>query len=170
MDNNDCYNQLLLAYCKLLQIERYLIVICIINITCLLKLIQYFIFSDSKFTYISNRLSEFSLQLKDIETINQCIEHLSELRKNLDDNRVKMIDKTLGCLLLDNFYNLDKYQNLLECIFKSVINDLDATKQRNFYKKYLKILYDKDELNSLINKAVNMHQQFPEDVLPLGKY
>ncbi|KAF3430707.1 hypothetical protein E2986_08054 [Frieseomelitta varia] len=144
LDNNDCYNQLLLAYCKLLQIE-----------------------SDSKFTYISNKLLEFSFQLKDIETINQCIEHLSELRKNLDDNRVKMIDKALGCLLLDNFYNLDKYQNLLKCIFKSVINDLDATKQRNFYKKYLKILYDKDELNNLINEAVNMHQQFPEDVLPL---
>ena len=80
MDDNECYNQLLLAYCKLLEIE-----------------------SDSKFTNIMSRISKLFTQLKDVATITQCIEHLIELRKNLDDNKIKVIDKTLGWLLLDNF-------------------------------------------------------------------
>lgn len=32
LDNNECYNQLLLAYCKLLEIERYKIAIYFINV------------------------------------------------------------------------------------------------------------------------------------------
>lgn len=117
-----------------------------------------------------SRISKLFTQLKDVTTINQCIEHLIELRKNLDDNKIKVIDKTLGWLLLDNFYDLDKYQNLLESVFKSTINDLDATEQQKFYTKYLKILYDKDELIDLVKEAINMHQRFPQDTLPLGKY
>ena len=144
LDDNECYNQLLLAYCKLLEIE-----------------------SDSKFTNIMSRISNLFTQLKDVATITQCIEHLIELRKNLDDNKIKIIDKTLGWLLLDNFCNLNKYQNLLESIFKSTINDLDATDQQNFYTKYLKILYDKDELVDLVKEAINMHQRFPQDIIPL---
>ncbi|XP_076474936.1 tetratricopeptide repeat protein 37 isoform X2 [Bombus vancouverensis nearcticus] len=144
LDNNECYNQLLLAYCKLLEIE-----------------------SDSKFTNIMSRISKLFTQLKDVTTITQCIEHLIELRKNLDDNKIKVIDKTLGWLLLDNFYNLNKYQNLLESVFKSTINDLDATDQQKFYTEYLKILYDKDELIDLVKEAINMHQRFPQDTLPL---
>lgn len=32
LDDNECYNQLLLAYCKLLEIERYKIAIYFINV------------------------------------------------------------------------------------------------------------------------------------------
>lgn len=144
LDDNDCYNKLILAYCKLLQIE-----------------------SDSKFTFILNKISELSLQLKDVATLNQCIEYLSELQKELDDNKIKMIDKVLGRILLDNINKLDKYQDLLKNVFKSSITDLDAIEQQHFYKKYLKILYDKDELTILMKEAINMHQQFPQDIISL---
>ena len=36
-----------------------------------------------------------------------------------------------------------------------------------FYTKYLKILYDKDELVDLVKEAINMHQRFPQDIIPL---
>lgn len=118
-----------------------------------------------------SRASKHFIQLKEVATITRCIEHLIELRKTLDDNKIKVIDKTLGWLLLNNFYNLsNKYQNLLDSVFKSTINDLDATDQQNFYTKYLKILYDKDELIDLVKEAINMHQRFPQDASPLGKY
>lgn len=116
-----------------------------------------------------NKISELSLQLKDVATLSQCIEHLSELQKELDDNKIKMIDKVLGRILLDNINKLDKYQDLLKNVFKSSIIDLDAIEQQHFYRKYLKILYDKDELIILMKEAINMHQQFPQDIISLGK-
>lgn len=116
-----------------------------------------------------NKISELSLQLKDVATLSQCIEDLSELQKELDDNKIKMIDKVLGRILLDNINKLDKYQDLLKNVFKSSINDLEAIEQQHFYKKYLKILYDKDELIILMKEAINMHQQFPQDMISLGK-
>lgn len=116
-----------------------------------------------------NKISELSLQLKDVATLSQCIEDLSELQKELDDNKIKMIDKVLGRILLDNINKLDKYQDLLKNVFKSSINDLETIEQQHFYKKYLKILYDKDELIILMKEAINMHQQFPQDMISLGK-
>lgn len=116
-----------------------------------------------------NKISELSLQLKDVATLSQCIEDLNELQKELDDNKIKMIDKVLGRILLDNINKLDKYQDLLKNVFKSSINDLETIEQQHFYKKYLKILYDKDELIILMKEAINMHQQFPQDMISLGK-
>lgn len=116
-----------------------------------------------------NKISELSLQLKDVATVSQCIEYLSELQKELDDNKIKMIDKVLTRILLDNINKLDKYQDLLKNVFKSSITDFDAIEQQHFYRKYLKILYDKDELIILLKEAINMHQQFPQDIISLGK-
>ncbi|OAD55840.1 Tetratricopeptide repeat protein 37 [Eufriesea mexicana] len=147
LDDNDSYNKLILIYCKLLRLE-----------------------SDTQFSSILNKISELSLQVKDVPTLIQCVEYLRELRKELDQNKLKMIDKTLGWILIDNFNNLDKYTNLLESVFKSVINDLNTVDQKNFYTKYLKVLYNKGELIVLIKEAINIHQQFPQDILPLGKY
>ncbi|KOC60086.1 Tetratricopeptide repeat protein 37 [Habropoda laboriosa] len=142
--DNDCYDKLLLAYCKILQID-----------------------SEYKFTHILNKLLDLSLQLKDISVLTECIEHLSELRKVSDSDKVKLVDKTLGWILLDNFSNLGKYQDLLESVFKSVINEFDTVDQQKFYRKYLKILYDNGDLVILIKEAINMHQKFPQHILPL---
>ncbi|XP_076761595.1 superkiller complex protein 3 isoform X2 [Xylocopa sonorina] len=144
LDNDDCYDKLILAYCKLLQIE-----------------------SDSTFTHILNKISELSLQLKNSETFIQCIEHLKKLQKKLDSDKAQMIDKTLKWILIDNFNDLNKYQDSLENIFKSIINDLDVNNQQNLYRKYLQKLYDKKELVTLVSEATNMHQRFPQDMLPL---
>uniref|UniRef100_V9IJS6 Superkiller protein 3 n=1 Tax=Apis cerana TaxID=7461 RepID=V9IJS6_APICE len=78
-----------------------------------------------------------------------------------------MIDKVLTRILLDNINKLDKYQDLLKNVFKSSITDFDAIEQQHFYRKYLKILYDKDELIILLKEAINMHQQFPQDIISL---
>ncbi|CAL7935450.1 unnamed protein product [Xylocopa violacea] len=144
LDNDDCYNKLILSYCKLLQIE-----------------------SDSTFTHTLNKISEISLQLKDSETFIQCVRHLNELQKMLDSDKAQMINKTLKWILIDNFNDLNKYQDSLENIFKSIINDLDINNQQNLYRKYLQMLYDKKELVILISEATNMHQRFPQDTLSL---
>lgn len=117
-----------------------------------------------------NKISELPAQFKDTATLTRCIEHLSEVKKKLGSDKVKLIDKTLGWILVDNYHKLEKYQDLLKSIFESIIDDLDTADQQNIYRKYLKILYNKGELIVLIHTAINMHQIFPQDVLPLGEY
>lgn len=138
--------------------------------TWYIKFIIQFNFSEPKFSSTLNKISKISFQVKDVPTLIQCVECLSELRKESDENKLKMIDKTLGWILIDNFNNLDKSTNLLETVFKSVINDLNAVDQKKFYTKYLEILYNKGERITLIKEAINIHQQFPQDILPLGEY
>ncbi|XP_017884078.1 tetratricopeptide repeat protein 37 [Ceratina calcarata] len=143
--DHDFYNKLILAYCKLLHLG-----------------------SETKFTYILNRISELCLQLKDVAVLLECIEQLIDLREKLDDDRVKIVNRTLVFILIDNFTRTDKYQDLLETFVHSANNlGFNPTSLQNFYRKYLKILCDKDDLDVLIREAVNIHGQFPQDTVSL---
>lgn len=125
--------------------------------------------SDTKFTYILNRIGELCLELDDTAILVECIEQLNDLRRKLSDHdRVKMVDKTLGLILVNNFNCLDKYQDLLKSIARSANNlDFDPASRQQFYKKYLTILYDNNDLDVLIKEAVNILQQFPRDIVSL---
>lgn len=99
------------------------------------------------------------------------VESLSELReKILHNEKVKLINKLLEQILIDNFNNLTEHLNLLKSVLTSLINDVDISSRQEYYRKYLKLLYDEGELMTLREEAINMYQQFPQDTLPLGKY
>lgn len=135
-------------------------------------IIQSFIYSGSKFSTTLNKLLDISLQVKDSAVLVDCIESLFKLQKELDDDKIRLINKTLAWILINNYNHLmtPEYQGALEDIFVSVINDDSVSDRQDYYRKYLKILYNKSELMVLIKQAVNVHQKFPQDILPLGMY
>ncbi|CAK9797777.1 Tetratricopeptide repeat protein 37 [Anthophora plagiata] len=141
--DNDCCEKLIPAYCKILLLD-----------------------SEFKFDCILSKILELSSQLKNIEVLTECVEYLIELRKTLEGDKLKLLDKTLGWILVDNSRNLDKYQDLLESVFNSVIDELDAGDQRKFCRKYLKAL-ENGNVAVLLKEAVNVHKKFPQQVLPL---
>ncbi|XP_076666464.1 superkiller complex protein 3 isoform X3 [Andrena cerasifolii] len=145
-NSNDCCSELMSAYNKLLQMDSD--------------------FSD--FSYILDKVSELSSKFKDNTLLVPIIENLSELReKILHNEKVKLINKLLEQILIDNFNNLTEHRNLLKSVLTSLINDVDISSRQEYYRKYLKLLYDEGELMTLREEAINMHQQFPQDALPL---
>ncbi|XP_076247155.1 superkiller complex protein 3 [Calliopsis andreniformis] len=143
--SDHCHQKLILAYCKLLHLESDI----------------------SKFSNILDKISNLLLQLKDDIVLTEIIEDLNELRKTLKDEKLKLVNQTLVLILTDNPNHLNKYQDLLKSILISFVKDVDIVNRQDYYRKYLKILYDKDELGTLVRVCISMHQQFPQDTLPL---
>ncbi|XP_003703191.3 superkiller complex protein 3 [Megachile rotundata] len=147
LDINESYDKLMQAYCKFLLLD-----------------------SDNKFLNILNKILDISLQIENSEILVECIESLVELQKKLDDDdKIKLINKTLVWILINNYNNLTipKYQDLLENNFVSVINDDSVPDRQDYYRKYFGILYDKGKFMVLIKQAINVHEKFPQDTLPL---
>lgn len=73
-------------------------------------------------------------------------------------------------MLVHTCSRLNNYQDMTESILSSVVNDTGVSNRKIYYAKYLKILYDKYKSDTIIKEAINMHQQFPDDKLPLGEF
>lgn len=92
------------------------------------------------------------------------------LRKISNQEKTSLIDKTLAWVLTEYPNNsMTKYQELYEDILVSVIKDTDVLNRQEYYRKYLKILYDSNKFSILLTAAQDMHAQFPQDTCPLGK-
>ncbi|XP_076648879.1 superkiller complex protein 3 [Halictus rubicundus] len=144
LDNNESRNKLISSYCKLLQID-----------------------TSNKFFHNLEKILEISLQIDDDTVLGQSVESLYELRKKLDDEQIKSLNITLAEMLVHTCSRLNNYQDMAESILSSVVNDTGAYNRKIYYGKYLKILYDKYKSDTVIKEAINMHQQFPDDKLPL---
>ncbi|XP_050460410.1 tetratricopeptide repeat protein 37 isoform X1 [Cataglyphis hispanica] len=144
--DNDNWEKLVLAYCKLLQLD-----------------------SDSpKFTYFINKVSEIVLRIKNDDILSQVLDTLSVLREISTKEKTSLIDKTLAWVLTEYSDNtMTKYQEFYEDILASVINDTDLVNRQEYYRKYLKMLYDSNKFTILLTAAQDMHSQFPQDVCPL---
>ncbi|XP_029662452.1 tetratricopeptide repeat protein 37 [Formica exsecta] len=144
--DNDNWEKLALAYCKLLQLD-----------------------SDSpKFTYFINKVSEIVLRTKNDDILSQVLDTLSVLREVSTKEKTSLIDKTLAWVLTEYSDNsMTKYQEFYEDILASVINDTDLVNRQEYYRKYLKMLYDSNKFTILLTAAQNMHSQFPQDAYPL---
>ncbi|XP_033324509.2 superkiller complex protein 3 [Megalopta genalis] len=143
-DNNDCRSKLISSYCKLLETD-----------------------STFKFSHILNRILEVSLQIEDGTVLTECIESLCELQNKLDNEQIKTFNVMFAQILIHGSNILSKYQDLLENVLSSVVNDAEADNRQNFYGKYLRVLYDKDKLDALMKEAINMYEEFPDDPVPL---
>lgn len=95
---------------------------------------------------------------------------MSVLREVSTKEKTSLIDKTLAWVLTEYSDNsMTKYQEFYENILASVINDTDLVNRQEYYRKYLKMLYDSNKFTILLTAAQNMHSQFPQDAYPLGK-
>lgn len=92
------------------------------------------------------------------------------LREVSTKEKTSLIDKTLAWVLTEYpNNNMTKYQKFYEDILASVINDTDLMNRQEYYRKYLKMLYDSNKFTILLTAAQDMHAQFPQDACPLGK-
>lgn len=143
--DNDNWGKLALAYCKLLQLD-----------------------SDSpKFTYFINKVSEIVLRIKDDDILSEVLDTLSVLREVSTKEKTSLIDKILAWVLTEYPNSMTKYQEFYEDILASVIKDTDLVNRREYYRKYLKMLYDSNKFTVLLTAAQDMHTQFPQDACPL---
>jgi len=92
------------------------------------------------------------------------------LREVSTKEKINLIDKTLVWVLSEYPNNrINKHQELYENVLASVIKDVDLMNRQEYYRKYLKILYDSNKFTKLLAAAQDMHIQFPQDVCSLGK-
>jgi len=92
------------------------------------------------------------------------------LREVSTKEKINLIDKTLAWVLSEIPNNrINKHQELYENVLASVIKDVDLVNRQEYYRKYLKILYDSNKFTMLLTAAQDMHIQFPQDACPLGK-
>jgi len=131
-----------------------------------------FLFSESpKFTHFVNKVSEIVLRIKDNEILSDVLITLSTLREFCSEEKTSLINKTLAWILTEYPNNdIKKYQELYEDVLASVIKVMDLVNRQDYYRKYLKILYDSNKYIILLTAAEDMHTQFPQDIQPLGNY
>jgi len=92
------------------------------------------------------------------------------LRKISNKEKTSLIDKTLAWVLTEYpNSSITKYQEFYEDILASVIKDTDLLNRQEYYRKYLKMLYNSNKFAILLMAAQDMHAQFPQDTCPLGK-
>lgn len=128
-------------------------------------------FSDSpKFTHFVNKISEIVLRIKNDDILSEALGTLSTLREDSTKEKINLIDKTLAWVLSEYpDSGIKKHQDLYENVLASVINDIDLVNRQEYYRKYLKMLYDSNKFTTLLTAAQDMHIQFPQDACPLGK-
>ncbi|GAB1861709.1 Tetratricopeptide repeat protein 37 [Camponotus japonicus] len=144
--DNDNWRKLASAYCKLLQLDS----------------------DSSKFTYFINKVAEIVLRVKDDDILFEVLDTLSVLRKISNKEKTSLIDKTLAWVLTEYpNSSITKYQEFYEDILASVIKDTDLLNRQEYYRKYLKMLYNSNKFAILLMAAQDMHAQFPQDTCPL---
>lgn len=117
-----------------------------------------------------NKVSEIVLRIKDDEVLSEVLDTLSMLRQLPIKEKISLINKTLAEVLTEYSNTLQqKHWELFENVLASVVEDTDLANRHEYYRKYLKILYDTKKYTALLAEAKKMHIQFPQDNLPLGK-
>lgn len=116
-----------------------------------------------------NKISEIVLKIKDDGVLSEVLDTLNLLRQLPAKEKASLVNKTLAEILTEYPDSSDKHRKLFENVLASVIRDTDLVNRHQYYRKYLKILYDAQKLTVLLVEAKEMHIQFPQDSFPLGK-
>lgn len=117
-----------------------------------------------------NKVSEIVLRIKNDDILSEVLSTLNVLREISTKEKINLIDKTLAWVLSEYPNNrIGKHQEFYENVLASVIKDVDLMNRQEYYRKYLKILYDSNKFTKLLTAAQDMHIQFPQDACPLGK-
>lgn len=138
-------NQLIKGYCKLIEL----------------------ISDTSKVFSILEKITNLLLRKKDNLCLNEAIEALNYLRENVNTEKQSLIDKTLAFILTEQFEYVSEFKEIFENVLENVIEDNNVVNRQDYYRKYLKILYSSGKITKLLNKAVEMHKQFIQDICPL---
>lgn len=115
-----------------------------------------------------NKISEIVLRIKNDEILSEALNTFSVLREASTKEKINLIDKTLVWVLSEYPNNrLNKHQELYESVLASVIKDVELVNRQEYYRKYLKVLYDSNKFSKLLAAAQDMHTQFQQDTCPL---
>ncbi|XP_046621256.1 tetratricopeptide repeat protein 37 isoform X3 [Neodiprion virginianus] len=137
-------------------------------ITAHSKLLQ--VDSDSaKFSPTINKIVDLVLQIQDDTALAQVISTFNQLkeREMLSEDRVRIISSSLAKILTQYPKDLKEYSTLLEDTLAKVCKDVNVTNRQEYYRKYLKILYNIGKLDALLTEAASMHKEFSDDTYPL---
>ncbi|XP_012537096.1 tetratricopeptide repeat protein 37 [Monomorium pharaonis] len=144
--DHDNWEKLALAYCKLIQLDS----------------------NSPKFTHFVNKISEIILRIKNDDILSEALSTFSALREISTKERINLINKTLVWVLSEYPNNkINKHQELYENVLASVIKDVDLVNRQEYYRKYLKMLYESNKITELLTAAQEMHIQFLQDACPL---
>ncbi|EFN89108.1 Tetratricopeptide repeat protein 37 [Harpegnathos saltator] len=143
--DNDNLEKLAIAYCKLLQVDN----------------------DSPKYLQFLNKLSEIVLKIKNNDILFEVLNTLNILRQLPAKEKTSLIDKTLAQTLTECPNILEKHKELFENVLASVVKDTDVVNRHEYYRIYLKMLYDANKLILLLEEAKEMHTQFPQDSIPL---
>jgi hypothetical protein len=110
------------------------------------------------------------LNLKNDSVLASSIEVISKLRddKEWDNEMIKYINQTLAFILTQYPKLSSNYNEILEQVLVSIIEDKDSLNRHDYYKKYLKLLYKSEQFIKLMFEAIKMHNIFNQDIYPLG--
>ncbi|XP_046597387.1 tetratricopeptide repeat protein 37 isoform X2 [Neodiprion lecontei] len=137
-------------------------------ITAHSKLLQ--VDSDSaKFSYTIDKIVDLVLQIQDDTALGQVISTFNQLkeREMLSEDKVRIISSSLAKILTQYPKDLKEYSTLLEDTLAKVCKDVNVTNRQEYYRKYLKILYNIGKLDALLTEAARMHKEFSDDTYPL---
>ncbi|XP_046745121.1 tetratricopeptide repeat protein 37 isoform X2 [Diprion similis] len=123
----------------------------------------------AKFSDTINKIVDLALELQDDTALAQVISTFNQLkeREMLSEDRVRIINSSLAKILTQYPKNLEEYSALLEDTLAKVCKDLNVTNRQEYYRKYLKILYNIGKLDALLTEAARMHEEFSDDTYPL---
>lgn len=115
------------------------------------------------------KISEIVLRIKNDDILSEALSTLGALREVSTKEKRTLIDKTLVWVFAEYPTNkITKHQELYEAVLASVIKDVELVNRQEYYRKYLKLLYDSNKFATLLIAAPDMHCQFPQDACPLG--
>lgn len=146
LENNcDMLSPLIKGYCKLIELES----------------------GTSKVLSILDKITDLLLRKNNNPYLNEAIETLNYLREKVNPEKRSIINKTLAFILTQQSGTICQFEDLLESVLAHVIEDNNVVNRQDYYRKYLKILYTSGKITTLLDKAIDMHKQFMQDICPL---
>lgn len=122
----------------------------------------------SKALFNLEKIADLLLRKKDNLNLNQGIETLSCLREKVNEEKQSLINKTLAYVLTEQFDNILQFKDILENVLANVIKDVSVVNRQGYYRNYLKLLYTSNKIITLLHEATQMHEEFVQDICPLG--
>ncbi|XP_034950354.1 tetratricopeptide repeat protein 37 [Chelonus insularis] len=146
-DNNEMQNELIPAYCKLLECD------------C----------EPQKFVYYIDQITKLLISSENINMLDQVIQVFSKIKSDekRDNNDLSKINEALFTIFSNFSQAPEQYTELYEQVLSSLLDNDCPSKQIEYYKTYLKFLFLKKKFLEAIAIATEMYKKYPREIYPL---
>ncbi|XP_058800397.1 tetratricopeptide repeat protein 37 [Phymastichus coffea] len=145
--STEIWSELVSVYKKLLQLESDL----------------------KKMSHYLKNISEIILKLTNDEVLSDTVNKLCKLKdqKGREPEAIKAINETIVSVLIHYPKLTNDYDEILEQVLITIIEDENSVNRHEYYKRYLRLLYKLEKYNKLLSEAIKMHEIFSQDIYPL---